>query len=149
MKKLFLVMFSLLSIGAKAKEFPRYTENQKAAVNRCRTLDTSILKDLKGAMVAQGVIGGVSGLANVGSLAMNLGTNLSGTDNNKTNLASAIMTGAGTVGSTTDTIISGVQLSKIKSLIEDVEACQEGLANIPDDAEATIIKSDNDTYLKE
>lgn len=154
MKKLFLVMFSLLSVGATAKDLPRYTENQKAAVNRCRTLDTSVLDGLKGAMVAQGVISGVSGLANAGSLAVNLGTNLSGVDSkdgnqNKINLATTIATGVGTVGSTTDTIISGVQLAKIKSLIKDVEACQEGLANIPSDTDATVIQSDNKTYLNE
>lgn len=148
MKKLFLIMFSLLSIGAKAKILPRYTENQKAAVNRCRTLDTSVLDGLKGAMVAQSVVGGVSGLANAGSLAMNLGNKLT-KDDKKIDLATTIMTGVGTAGSTADIIISGVQLSKIKDLISDVEACQEGLANIPSDIEATEIKSDNDRYLNE
>ena len=147
MKKLFLVMFSLLSIGAKAETFPRYTENQKATVNRCRTLDTSVLDKLKGAMVAQGVIGGTAGVANITSAVLT-GTNK--TDDMKKQLASNIMTGVATAGSGANTVISGVQLSKINDLIDDIEACQKGLASIPDDAEATIIKSDNNnTYLKE
>lgn len=146
MKKLFLIMFSLLSIGAKAQVLPRYTDNQKSAVNRCRTLDVSVLNGLKGAMVAQGVIGGTAGVANVTSAVLT-GTNK--TDDMKKQLASNIMTGAATVGSGANTVISGVQLSKINDLIDDMEACQEGLANIPDDSEATEIKSDNNTYLKE
>ena len=148
MKKLFILMFSLLSVGAMAQDkvLPRYTENEKSAVNRCRNLDVSVLDSLKGAMVAQGISSGTATLANAGSIALTL-TNKE--DNFGKKLAANIMTGAGAVNSTTNLVISAVQLSKIKALIDDVEACQDGLNGIPDAATATTIKSDNKTHLND
>ena len=48
MKKLFILMFSLLSVAVKAEKpvFPRYTENEKATVNHCRAINTSKIEEL-------------------------------------------------------------------------------------------------------
>ncbi len=144
MKKLFVIMFSLVSVGASAeqKSFPRYTANEKEAINRCRSIDTKTLSEIKAQMIAAGVIGTVAGAGNVTTAV------LTGTRNNKkgaVNLATNIATGVATAGSAVNTVLSATALSKIQDVIDDLEACQDGLGSIPD---SSNIYSDKDkNYL--
>ena len=145
MKKLFVIMFSLVSVGARAeKTFPRYTENEKAAVNRCRSIDTGALNDIKGQMIAVGILGTVATGGNAVSAIMTA-TN-KGDVRNGQSMAANIITAAGATTSGVNTALSATSISKIQSVIDDLEACQKGLDSIPD---STNVHSDNDTYLKD
>lgn len=145
MKKLFVIMFSLVSLGAKAEkiEFPRYTPDAKNAVNRCRSLDTDTLSEIRHQMIAAGVIGGIAGSGNVASAVL---TGIKPTRDSKgVNLATNIATGVSTVGSMVNVTLSATSISKIQDLIDDLDACLDGLDNIP---EISKIYSDKDkSYL--
>ena len=144
MKKLFVIMFSLVSVGVSAKqtEFPRYTANEKEAINRCRAIDTKALSEIKGQMIAAGVIGTVAGVGNATTAVL---TGTKKTEDSKVNIETTIATGVGTAGSTVNTVLSATALSKIQDVIDDLEACQDGLGSIPDSSK--LYTDDEKTYL--
>lgn len=125
MKKIvYAIMFSMLSMGVKAQVFPRYTENEKSAVNYCRSLDTKILTDIKAKMIATGTVGIASSLGNISSaIITGIGKN---TKDTGTGIAATVATGVATAGSGVNTTLSGLSLADLNKLISDYEKCKEG-----------------------
>ncbi|MBD5398000.1 hypothetical protein HDR60_00635 [bacterium] len=140
MRKLFLIMFSLASVGASADTFPRYTEKEKEAINHCKNLDVKLLEDIKSQMVTSGVFSGVGTASSVVSFSISA-SNVAGKDdaervNSKAkNIAGNIAAGVGTGASLLSASFAGTALTKLKGLIDDLEECKEGLGNIADSPE--------------
>lgn len=139
MKKLFILMFSLLSVAVKAEKpvFPRYTENEKATVNHCRAINTSKIEEIKGRMIAVGVVSGISAGANTYSAVVNY----SKFDKEKEDgansksakvhgIASNIATGVAAAGSITSTGLTGASLADLENIIDNVKKCQSGLNSL-------------------
>ena len=134
MKKLFILMFSLLSVAVKAEKpaFPRYTENEKATVNYCRAINTSKREEIKGKMIAVGVVSGISASANTYSAIVNFkkidkDKSDSATGNR---IASNIATGLAAAGSMTSTGLTGASLADLENIIDNVKKCQSGLNSL-------------------
>lgn len=143
MKKLFILMFSLLSVAVKAEKpvLPRYTENEKATVNHCRAIDTSKIEEIKGRMIAVGVVSGISAGANTYSAVVNYAkldqkTEGEGESATKTKsakahgIASNIATGVAAAGSITSTGLTGASLADLENIIDNVKKCQSGLNSL-------------------
>ena len=129
MKKiLYALMLTLISVGANAQILPRYTENEKAAVNVCKSLDDKILKDIKAKMIATGTIGIASTIGNITSLGITA-ANKNQKDTG-TGLAATIATGVATAGSGVNTTLSGLSLADLNNLIETMQKCQDSLSLI-------------------
>lgn len=140
MRKLFLIMFSLASVGASADTFPRYTEKEKEAINHCRNLDVKLLEDIKSQMVTSGVFSSIGTASSAVSLGISA-SNVAGKDNKERvnskakNIAGNIAAGVGTGTSIVSAAFAGTALTKLKGLIDDLEECKEGLGNIADSPE--------------
>lgn len=136
MRKLFLIMFSLASVGASADTFPRYTEKEKEAINHCKNLDVKLLEDIKSNMVASGVLSSIGTASSAVSLGISA-SNVAGTGkgNVAKNIAGNIAAGVGTGTSIASAATAGTALTKLKGLIDDLEECKEGLGNIADSPE--------------
>lgn len=141
MKKLFILMFSLLSVAVKAEKpvFPRYTENEKATVNHCRAINTSKIEEIKGRMIAVGVVSGISAGANTYSAVVNYAKfdkAKDGADEKKKasaeahGIASNIATGVAAAGSITSTGLTGASLADLENIIDNVKKCQSGLNSL-------------------
>ncbi|MGN0929612.1 MAG: hypothetical protein ACI4N3_03140 [Alphaproteobacteria bacterium] len=133
MRKLFLIMFSLVSVGASADTFQRYTEKEKEAINRCRNLDVKLLESIKSQMTVSAVFSGVGTAASAVSLGISA-SNVAGKTQSNTakNIAGNIAAGVGTGTSVVSAATAGDALSKLKGLIDDLEECKEGLGDIAD-----------------
>lgn len=136
MKKLFILMFSLLSVAVKAEKpaFPRYTENEKATVNYCRAINTSKIEEIKGKMIAVGVVSGISASANTYSAIINFKKiDKEKSDSGDVNghaIASNIATGLAAAGSMTSTGLTGASLADLENIIDNVKKCQSGLNSL-------------------
>ena len=140
MKKLLVFMFAMLPVAVRAQSTQGYTAKAKETVNYCNAIDVEKLKGIQAAMVATSVVSGISAGGNIFSSVVNFG----GMDNAnaKTNkgkgtnigqgmgIAAAVASGIGTAGSVSSTAMTGASLADLQKIIENVQACQDGLKEL-------------------
>ena len=133
MKKLFIVMLAMLPVAVRAQtEKPRYTKKEKEVINKCQSIATDKLDQIMGTMIATGVISGISASANTFSSVTNAVEAVkqkrdSQDADNKMGIATLVATGVGTTGGVVSAGMAGGSLAEMVKIIEDVEACQDGL----------------------
>ncbi len=128
MKKiLYALMLTFVSFGANAQILPRYTENEKAAVNACKSLDERVLETMKSKMIAAGVIGSVGTVGNIGAATI---TGVRKNDEGALGITASVATGIATAGSITNTTLSGTSWSELDTIIDTLQKCQEGLVSL-------------------
>ena len=137
MKKLLVFMFAMLPVAVRAQSTQGYTAKAKETVNYCNAIDVEKLKGIQAAMVATSVVSGISAGGNIFSSVVNFGgmDNANAKINDKNigqgmGIAAAVASGIGTAGSVSSTAMTGASLADLQKIIENVQACQDGLKEL-------------------
>ena len=137
MKKLLVFMFAMLPVAVRAQSTQGYTAKAKETVNYCNAIDVEKLKGIQAAMVATSVVSGISAGGNIFSSVVNFGgmDNANAKMNGKDigqgmGIAAAVASGIGTAGSVSSTAMTGASLADLQKIIENVQACQDGLKEL-------------------
>ena len=138
MKKLLVFMFAMLPVAVRAQSTQGYTAKAKETVNYCNAIDVEKLKGIQAAMVATSVVSGISAGGNIFSSVVNFGgmDNANAKTKKGTNIgqgmgiAAAVASGIGTAGSVSSTAMTGASLADLQKIIENVQACQDGLKEL-------------------